>query len=137
MLRKIRDDEPCIPGFLELEAQDFLLQASQIEDNLPLTFQSILGPSRWNVWLLLGFVTLLVWALEAFKTQRRGEYIWLLVIVAYYCGQYFQPPKATRLWCTFWAIVMFFISNYYSGELQSLLIVPSVKMKNVSYDGLC
>ena len=126
----------CVPGFLESQLQDFLLQASQVEDNSPLTFASILGPMKWNVWLLLGLVTLLVWVLAALKTHRMEEYIWLLAIVAYYCGQYLEPRMATRLWCTFWVVVMFFVSNYYSGELQSLQIVPPIELKNMSFDGL-
>ena len=128
--------EVCIPGFLEFQDQDFLLQASEAETNFPLTFLSILGPMKWNVWLLLSLVTLLVWVLAVLKTQRRDEYIWLLVMVAYLCGQYFEPAKATRLWCTFWVVVMFFVSNFYSAELQSLSIVPPIELKNVSFDGL-
>ena len=128
--------EVCIPGFLEFQLQDFLLQSSEAEKNLPLAFLSVLSPMRWNVWLLLGLVTLLVWVQEAFKTQCKESYVWLLVMVAYFCGQYFEPGKAPRLWCTFWVVVMFFVSNFYSAELQSLQIVPPVELKKGSFDGL-
>ena len=126
------DLDMCIPFVLEQEQQEYLVQATELEQFFPLAFRSILSPMGWGVWLLLGLVTLLVCVVQALKSQWSDCYVWLIITLAYYCDQDFSITNANRLWCTFWILLMFFISTFYTTELQSLQIVPRVMLKNTS-----